>query len=212
MDKTIIDISLPIHEGMIIYPNNPPVRMESRQGTSTVQTELSLGSHTGTHIDTPQHVFYDGRGIEVFPPEAFIGPCRVLDMTHREFGDAIQVEDLKKAAIVSGERILVRTRNSGRGFEQFYDDYVYLHGDTAEYLAELKIGLFGIDSLSVKQRGSTDNRPHTALLGATIPILEGLDLSRATPGDYALVCAPLSIPHIDGVPTRALLLPTLMLQ
>jgi arylformamidase len=208
---TIIDISLPISETMPIYPNNPPVRMTKKQGTATVQTELTLGSHTGTHVDTPEHVFYDGRGIEAYPADAFIGPCRVLDVTHREFGDAVRREDLEKNSVVAGERILVKTKNSERGFEQFYDDYVYLDGDAAEYLAELGIMLFGIDSLSVKQRGSSDNRPHTALLGRTIPILEGLDLSLAAPGDYTLVCSPLRIMGIDGAPARALLLPPSML-
>ena len=208
----IIDISLPISEQMIVYPNNPPVVMERRQGPSTVQTALSLGSHTGTHVDTPEHVLYDGRGIEVYPLEAFIGPCRVLDMMHREFGDTVRREDLEKNSVAPGERILVRTKNSERGFETFYDDYVYLDGDAAEHLAGLGIALFGIDSLSVKQRGSSDNRPHTALLGANVPLLEGLDLSLATPGEYTLLCLPLRIPHIDGALARALLLPAGMLQ
>ena len=208
----IIDISLPISEQMIIYPNNPPVRMKRKQGQHTVQTELSIGSHTGTHVDTPEHALYDDRGIEAYPLRAFVGSCRVLDLTHRAFGDAIQVDDLEKNAVAVGERILAKTRNSDRGFEKFYDDYVYLDGDAAEYLAEQGIALFGIDSLSVKERGSSDNRPHTALLGAAIPILEGLDLSRAAPGAYTLVCTPLLLPHIDGALARALLLPAGMLQ
>ena len=38
-----------------------------------------------------------------------------------------------------GERILLKTRNSIRGFKDFYDDYVYLDGDAADYLASLGV-------------------------------------------------------------------------
>lgn len=186
--------------------------MERRQGQYTVQTEMTLGSHTGTHIDTPAHVFPGKGGIEAYSLAAFLGPCRVLDMRHRDFGDAIRREDLEQVSVAAGERILAKTKNSERGFERFYDDYVYLDGDAAEYLAAIGIALFGIDSLSVKQRGSSDNRPHTALLGRTIPVLEGLDLSAALPGAYTLVCLPLAVPYIDGALARAVLLPEDVLQ
>ncbi len=191
---------------MAVYPGNPHVRFEEQQGKTSVHTAISLASHTGTHIDAPKHVFPDGAGMEEFSLDHFIGPCRVLDMSHREFGEGIQVEDLTNANIQADERVLFKTKNSVRGFAQFYPDYVFLSGSAANFLAERGVGLVGIDSLSIKQRGAEDNRPHTALLSHGVPILEGLDFSMAGAGEYTLVCLPLSLPLLDGAPARAVLL------
>lgn len=204
----IIDISIPVTQSLAVYPGNPPVVLEQRKGYASVHTAISFGSHTGTHIDAPNHVFPEGLGIESFTLGRFIGTCRVLDMTHRKFGDAIRRDDLEGLTPGRGERFLFKTKNSERGFEQFYDDYVYLDGDAAVFLAEYEPILVGIDGLSVKQRGSHDNRPHTELLERGIPILEGLDLSRVFAGVYTLICLPLSLPGLDGAPARAILLPS----
>ncbi|MDO8590750.1 MAG: hypothetical protein Q7R65_02090 [bacterium] len=113
---------------------------------------------------------------------------------------------MKLHKVKKAERILVKTRNSLRGFDKFYDDYIYLNGDAADYLAELGISLFGIDYFSVKQRGSKDQRPHTSLLSKNIPIIEGLDLSQVPAGNYTLVCLPLKFTGIEGGPARVILI------
>lgn len=202
--RTIIDISLPIKKGMITYPGNPEVRFEERRGTTSVHSEITMGSHTGTHVDALKHVVSDWGGTELLPLNAFIGPCRVLECTG--VTDALRIRDLEGAALQAGERILIKTRNSQRGFDRFFDDYVYLDGDAADYVAQRRLALFGVDALSVKQRGGIDNRSHTALLQNNVVILEGLDLSRVIPGVYTLVCLPLSFVGLDGAPARALLL------
>jgi arylformamidase len=117
----------------------------------------------------------------------------------------ISVDDLKPLKIRKGERILVKTRNSAVGFDRFRNDYVYLAGNAAAYLATKDISLFGIDYISVKQRGGKDNRAHTALLEKGIVILEGLDLSNVLPGRYNLIALPLGFTGLDGAPARAVL-------
>jgi arylformamidase len=143
--------------------------------------------------------------LDSIPFETFIGPCRVLDFSNEE-GKAVTKKFLETKYIKKGERILFKTKNSLRGFETFYDDYIFLSGDAAEYLASLEVLLVGIDSLSVKERGSKDNRPHTALLSKNIPILEGVNLKDVEEGEYELICPPLKFLDIDGSPTRAVLL------
>lgn len=202
--KKIIDISLTIEEGMITYPNNPPVKIERVVGETTVRSLVSLGTHTGTHVDAPRHSFSKGKGMSRIPLAKFMGACRVLDCTKSKI--CITVQDLKKHVIKKGERILVKTTNSKRGFKTFYADYVYLAGDAADYLAKKGIILFGIDALSVKECGGKEVRPHTALLGKNIVIFEGLDLSKATFGDYFFVGLPLKFGDIDGAPARAVLI------
>lgn len=200
----IIDISLAVESGMMIYPGNPEtVVQEMRSGTST-HSLLGMGTHNGTHVDTPRHVFPDGNGLSKIPLLRFFGSCRVLDFT--KVKESITIQDFEKHKIKKGERILVKTSNSKRGFKTFYDDYVYLDGDAADYLAKKGVILFGIDALSVKKRGGADHRPHTALLKKGIVIFEGLDLSKVSAGLYTFVGLPLKLGNVDGAPARAVLI------
>lgn len=200
----VIDISVPIHPAMATYPGDPPVKFRPWPGKDWALTEITFGTHTGTHADAPRHVFKNGTRIDELPLSKFVGPCRVLDMTHVKH--AIELHDLKAARIKRRERILVRTKNSLRAQNAFRPDYVYLSGDAVGYLAEMPIALFGIDAFSVKQRGSDDLRPHTELLRRDIVILERVNLRRVKPGTYTLVALPLKLRGLDGSPTRAVLL------
>lgn len=155
-------------------------------------------------MDAPNHVFPNGKGVDGLDIKSLIGECRVLDMTKSL--TCVTVKDLQKAQIKKGERILLKTKNSKRGYKDFYTDYVYFDGDAAEFLAKKGIRLFGIDYLSVKQKGSEDNRPHTALLKKKIPIFEGLDLSKVKPGKYFFIGLPLNLKGLDGSPARAVLM------
>lgn len=202
--KKIIDISLALEEGMITYPDNPPFMIMDASGLTSSRSILTIGTHTGTHIDAPRHVFKDGRGLNKIPLDRYVGVCRVLDLTNAK--EAVTISDLERFRIKKGERILIKTRNSRRGFKTFYDDYVYLDGDAADYLAKKGITLFGIDSLSVKKRGGSDHRPHLSLLKKGVVIFEGLDLSKVLPGTYTFVGLPLKLGNIDGAPARAILI------
>jgi arylformamidase len=202
--KEIIDISLPISSSTVVYPGNPLVRIEEHKGATSTHSLISFGSHTATHIDAPKHCIEGAPGLEAYPLSQLIGSARVFDFT--SLTEKITVDDLLVLDINEGDRILCKTRNSERGFTMFYDDYIYLDGDAADWLVEKKIAAFGIDALSIKKRGGSDHRPHTSLLAANIVIIEGLDLSKVDSGDYTLICLPLKFTNIDGSPARAVLL------
>ncbi len=204
--ERIIDISLPLSETTPLYPGNPSIELETftSGATGSILTKISFGSHTGTHIDAPRHIYPKNPGIDEVPLNVLVGLCKVVDLT--KCGKVIDQKDLKRLEIEKNERILVKTKNSIRGFGAFYDDYIYLSGNAAEYLAQLGIMLFGIDALSVKQRGSKDNTPHIALLERNIPIIEGLNLEHVEEGEYFLVILPLKFIGLDASPARAVLL------
>lgn len=202
----VIDISLPIRSGMPIFPGTLETNIKSVKSSSGRSTlsEITMTSHAGTHIDAPNHVASNQEGIDSIPLHTFYGRCRVLDMTTSE--SVITEEDIRAHKIRSGERLLLKTKNSLRGFDMFYEDYVYLDGNAAQYLADCGISLIGFDALSINKRGSDDNLVHLALLAQTIPIIEGLNLSEVDKGEYTLCAFPLAFQGIDGSPTRAVLL------
>lgn len=203
-DDVLIDISLPLSPHGITYPNNPNVEFEEQSTQTSVITKIAFGSHSGTHIDAPSHAkLENGATIDELDISIFHGKARVVDCLDSK--GEITVADLERKDIKKGERILLKTDNSLRGFHEFFPNFVYLTSEGAEYLASKGVILVGIDSLSIKQKGNPDNRPHTNLLEKEIPILEGLDLSKATPGEYTLSAFPLKFIGIDGSPCRAVL-------
>lgn len=202
----IIDISLALSETTIVYPGNPSIEIEEMQSATggSVISKITFGSHTGTHVDAPQHVIRGGESLDQIPLETFVGNCRVIDCTKDEV--SVKRQTLENQNIQKGERILLKTTNSIRGFETFYDDYIFVSPEATEYLAEQQVLLVAIDYLSIKQRGSKDNSPHTNLLSKNIPIIEGVDLSKVETGEYFLTILPLKFMNIDGAPARAILM------
>lgn len=205
-----IDVSVPLRDGMPAWPGNPPVEIgrheDMSKGSDANVTAMSLGAHTGTHMDAPVHFLADGIAIEAMDLSATIGAARVIDIGDP---DAIRRHELQSLGINRGERILFKTRNSSYAWssETFVEDFVGITLGAAEYLAELGVRTVGVDYLSVAAFGSDAPGVHRALLSAGVWIIEGLDLSPVAAGSYELICLPLRIPGSDGAPARAVLRP-----
>ncbi|MDA1334516.1 MAG: cyclase family protein [bacterium] len=200
----IIDISLSIHKSMITYPGYSHPKIKHKWWSTTADSEITLSSHTGTHVTSPRHLYMGTRGVDSYPLKQLVGPCRVVNFSRVR--KVITMDDLRSVRIKQGERILAKTSNSKRGFRRFYGDYVTIDGDAADFLAKKKISLFGIDALSVAKNDEADLRAYTSLLKKNIVIVEGLNLEGVSAGKYTLVVLPLSFRSLDGAPARAVLM------
>lgn len=87
----------------------------------------------------------------------------------------------------------------------FHRDFAYIAPDAAQLMADAGVKLVGIDYISAEQFGAPEPRSHRILLGRGIPIVEGLDLSEATAGDYDLIVLPLKVRGHEAAPARAIL-------
>jgi arylformamidase len=203
-----IDISVGIRSGMPHWPGNPPVQVERMldmsRGDICNVSNLSLGAHTGTHMDAPLHFVRDGMPLEQMPLDATIGPARVIEVKDTE---SIKPKHLGKQRIRRGERILFKTPNSRRCWrtDEFVKDFVFISKEAAAMLAELRVQTIGVDYLSVGGFFKDGVETHHHLLGAGIWLIEGLNLSEVRPGRYDLVCLPLKLIGGDGAPARAAL-------
>ena len=204
-----IDVSVALHSGMAHWPDNPPVdislMLALARGDGANVSKISMGSHTGTHMDAPRHFFENGKGIDTLPFDATIGRARVIAIDDVV---SIKPEELEPHNIQSGERILFKTRNSvdqRLASDTFYEEFVYISHEAASYLAERGARTVGVDYLSVGGYTKDGAATHHALLGAGIWIIEGLDLSHIQPGNYEMICLPLKITDGDGAPARAIL-------
>jgi arylformamidase len=202
-----IDVSVPVRSGMVHWPDNPPIELARTQdmarGDPANVSRLSLGVHTGTHVDAPVHFLADGAGVDAIALDRLLGEARVVEVGG---GPAVGAAELRPLDPRPGERLLLKTRNSARAWktERFLPDFVYLSREGAALLAERRVRTVGIDYLSIA--GMEEGVPtHRALLEQEICIIEGLDLSAVEPGSYELICLPLRLAGADGAPARALL-------
>jgi arylformamidase len=203
-----IDVSVPLHSGMVHWPGDPEVcisRISSMEnGDECNVSTISMSAHTGTHMDAPLHFLANGAGLDRLPLEAVIGPARVIAIRDPR---SVTAAELARHRIRRGERILFKTHGATARWKQgtFDEDYVYVSLDAARFLAARGARVVGVDYLSVGGFREDSAETHRVLLSAGIWIVEGLDLSRVKPGRYDMVCLPLRIAEGDGAPARVAL-------
>ena len=193
-----------------IYEGDAPMRFDflkdMRKGDPLTLSVLSLGAHSGTHVDAPMHFIRDGAAIDRLPLESFIGRARVLDIA--DSVQAIDAAELNRHDWRGAQRVLFRTRSSLRGWMRsstFHRDFAYITPDAAQLLAADGVVLVGVDYISAEQFGAPAPRTHQILLGKGIPIVEGLLLESVAPGDYDLIVLPIKVAGREGGPARAIL-------
>ena len=79
-----IDFTHIISPSMSTFPGTPAPELTT---VATVpvnyyrETKLQLYSHMGTHMDAPAHIIENGRTLDQFPAEHFIGSAVVIPCT-----------------------------------------------------------------------------------------------------------------------------------
>src|SRR5262245_48359060 len=114
MTKTI-DVTVPLSPAVPTFPGDPRFQMDFSHriadGEPYNVARLSLGVHSGTHVDAPYHFLADGATVEQLPLEILMGKCRVLDMQDK---DKVERADLESQDLRDDIRILLKTRMSGQ--------------------------------------------------------------------------------------------------
>lgn len=203
---SLIDVTVPIRDGMPVYDRNPGVRLERARsiadGDEVNISRLDLGVHTGTHVDAPVHFIAGGAGAESIDPQILIGEAHVVDATglHADIdADALDTVDIPPGA----ERLIFKTPNSELwSRDSFTREFIRFVESGARRLVDAGTRLVAIDYLSIGDAGA-----HNVFLGNGVVPLEGLDLRGVDPGRYRLYCLPLKLVGADGAPARVLLEP-----
>jgi arylformamidase len=205
----IIDISVTLRDGLAAWPGEEYWRLDATRriaaGDAANVSRVTMGLHTGTHVDAPWHFGLSDQTVESLPLDRFITPARVVDCTRVEH--AVTRADLE-GRIDGTAAVLLKTTNSGtlESGAPFNKQFVHLDPSAASFLVDSGVHTVGVDYLSVEGFFAEGAPVHHILLAAQIAIVEGLDLSGVEPGDYTLVAAPLKIAGADGAPCRAVLI------
>ncbi|MEQ1605980.1 MAG: cyclase family protein [Pyrinomonadaceae bacterium] len=208
--KKIHDITVAISAETPIYKGDPGVEINSFKaiaaGSSANVSQISLGVHTATHVDAPNHFIDGAKRVHELDPQKLVGPCRVIEVPN----DVIAIEPEHVGDLAGVSRVLFKTQNSAFWATPelgFRTDFSYLTPGTAKLLVDNGIVLVGIDYLSIEKSGSPGHPVHITLLEKEVVILEGVDLREVSGGDYELICSPLKYDGAtgDGSPARTFL-------
>ena len=168
---------------------------------------LTVGAHTGTHLEAPRHFVPGGLSVETLDVGVLVGPAEVVRIYGR---DPITAAELERANIPpQAERVLLQTDNTRymRLHDSvFHQDYTGLTPSGAEWLVQHGVRLVGIDYLSIGPYGPANTETHKILLGAGVVIVEALALDKIAPGRYTLVALPPKFSGLEASPCRCLLI------
>ena len=155
--KKTIDLSFPIHEGMTTFPSHwhPFVEITQlgRHGIENRESrKVTLGTHTGTHVDAPVHFVEGAETIDQIPLELLTGKAGLIDLAPGKVKHEYSLAELKKAV---GERkilprMVVRYGWTPRwGKIEFYTEAPHLSVEACGWLVDQGVKLLGMDTPSI---------------------------------------------------------------
>ena len=219
MKPAFVDLSHSLDDHVQVYPGDPifsccPALTIESDGLNVHQ--ISMGSHTGTHVDAPYHFVEGGAKIDEVSLDSFIGNVVVIDVTnkcpkeHITWNDIAPSEDLirRKAALEHGVFVFLHTGWSKHWQSDTYLEHPFLTRDAAQRLIDLGVKAVGVDTLSPDETRVDGSIPdfgvHEVVLKAGLILAENLtNLGSIQDGDWLVSLVPLKLKGCDGSPVRA---------
>lgn len=187
MARRAIDLSVLVDESTKSPPSTDlPVQLERYQrGPGFWQvTAVSQSLHTGAHIDAPLHCYADGATTAEIPLDRVMGSAVVVDCTGVGESEPVGVRQLEAAGaeVAEGDIVVLHTGWTDRWWGRYPDYFTrspFLEADAAEWLVARKPKAVAFDFFEeycarLPDFTSEDFVCHRILLGAGIPMLEGL--------------------------------------
>ena len=216
--KEIVDLTFVLEEGMTSFQATWHIPFELTQlGRHEVEgretRKIVLGTHAGTHIDSPLHFVEKGQGIDGISLDKLMGKITIVDCTGLGRGGAVTKEMLTELSIT--KRMLFKF-----GWckywktEEYYKDYPFFTKEAAEYLVSQKVELIAMDTPSPDDSrikleqgilGTEKDSPiHKLFLRKGVILIEYLaNLDKVTEYEgWNISAMPLKIKGADGSPAR----------
>jgi arylformamidase len=201
----IIDITLPLKDGVPVWPGDTPYSFElnwKKEDTGSVNVgAISMSTHTGTHIDAPYHFNENGAKVKNLDLNIYVGSTTVVEVMNQK---VITPDNLHAFPLERNTRLLIKT-NSWSKRNKFPKEIPFFSPEIGPYLASKGIRLVGVDTPSVDPLDSKELPTHHSLNNNGVYILEGIVLDYVEPGEYELIALPLYLEEADASPVRAIL-------
>jgi len=202
----IIDLSHTLEANMPVFPGtegpilNEICKMESHGFREKL---LTMYSHTGTHMDAPSHMLKDGKNLDDFEVDHYVGQASVINCTGLE--GEITLSHIKAHDLSQVDFVLLRTGWDKKwGSPSYYEGFPALTIEAAHYLASLSLKGLGVDCISVDLMENENFDVHKILLSKNMVMIENLKNLDLLDGLVTLQVLPLKIKKADGSPIRAI--------
>lgn len=206
----VIDLSYLINEDMMVYPGTEKPSITPRytiEADGFRESEISIFSHVGTHIDPPAHMLEEGKYLDEFEVTQFIGKAILLDFTENCCG-IIQLKDIIKyeEKLKTIDFLIFNTGWSRYwGDNQYFKGYPTLDKEAVQWLSKLNLKGIGVDAISVDKMESEDFYVHKTLFKAGFILIENLTNLNKIEGEiFILSVLPIKYKEADGCPVRAI--------
>jgi len=223
---TLIDLSRDVyhkmprllnHPSIIIAPfsTHDEVREADGYAFSAATLSLAMGDHAGTHVDAPCH--FDARpgarSIDQMPLENFFTEAVCLDLSHKALKSDISIADLEQSIDVAGieikpkDTVLLHMDFFRRcyGTDGYLTDFPGLTKESATWLGNKGIAMFGVEAVSPGRTGRNNFEVHHVCRDLGFTHMEGLvNLDKLVgKGRFRFIGFPLKIKGGTGSPIRA---------
>lgn len=212
---TIVDLSQPLHPGTQVYPGDPEFRTEQ---AATVASDgfnvlhVHMGTHVGTHVDAPYHLFPDAQRLDELSLEQFCGPAVIADVRGKRSREPIDRPDLEPFAdrLRPGAILVIHTGWSRHFGTPLYLDHPWLTVNAARLAVDLGVRSLAVDTLNPDETSPLGELPvHRVVLGAGGVIVENLtNLAAIDEPEPFVSFFPIHLVGADGAPVRAVALPS----
>lgn len=209
----IIDLTHTIHEDMPVYPGTErPVFQDANnlKEHGFLEKKITMYSHTGTHMDAPAHILINGKTLDSYEINHFIGKAFVINLENMEHGIINHRYLQHYTNELNDVDYLIYNTGWGNywGSKKFYSGYPILSEESAIWLTEsFNLKGIGTDTLSIDKEHSTDFPIHNIFFNKGLIVIENLaNLDQLNDQKVQLLCLPLKIIDADGAPIRAVAL------
>lgn len=208
----IIDLTHTISENMPVYPGTDGPKLElanTYEKNGFKETLITMFSHTGTHMDSPAHLFPQRTTLDSFNVEQFVGKAIVIDCSDLQAGQKISMKYIEavKEKADKAEFILFYTGwDKYWGTSSYFGEYPYITEEVVEYIIKSKKKGVGLDTIGVDPISDENLTIHKKFFVETdIVIIENLTGLNKLGNDLFTFCAlPIKFENSDGAPIRAI--------
>ena len=205
----IVDLTQEIDECIQVFPGSPRVSLLQWSNYEThkfASEAIFCSTHVGTHIDAPYHFNMSGSTVEKISLEKLIvqDKIKVLKI-ERNDDEKIEIDDLKNHEIMENDSILINTNwSKNKDLDKYFSNSPGLSKAAANYLAEIKINLIGIDSPNIDPATDNEFSSHKIFSESNILVIENLmNLDKLLNSRFTLIALPLKLKNCSGAPIRA---------
>ena len=211
INMKVIDLTHTISENMPVYPGTEKPKLEvasTYEKDGFKETLLTMFSHTGTHMDSPAHLFSQRTTLDSFSAEQFVGKGIVVDCSDLKEGQKITmryIEAVKEKADTAQYILFYTGWYKYWGTDAYFGNYPYITEEVAEYLIKSKKKGVGIDVIGIDPIKDENLTIHKKLFAETdIVVIENLTSLDKVGNDIFTFCAlPIKFKDSDGAPVRA---------